>query len=157
MSDSTDPPLEGRTDADRRTTRNQLVVRWLTLLAVVGVVLLGSITAASLPVPPGTSLLGLTASQTRHLLAYAGLAVVLAPIVTGTAPSDRGVGRLALVVCLVIGFGAAVELVQAGLSHRAGTVADVGVNAVGAALGLAGVEVLVTGVELLARVRDGFR
>lgn len=85
------------------------------------------------PAQPPTPGGGLLAELSLlHVVAYAGLALALAYATVEFA--DRSLRRLALVVLLAVGYGIAVELLQAPLPDRYYSLADMLANALGAAV-----------------------
>lgn len=120
--------------------RLPLVPRWLRFGAVVAV---GAVILYYSVVPaPGsgafrTGPLGLFPfSDWLHLLAYGGFAVTLA---YAFQHSTRPAWQVLLAVFLItVGYGVSIELLQAGLPNRSFAVADMLVNALAAALAVAG-------------------
>ncbi|MWV65253.1 VanZ family protein [Halorubrum sp. JWXQ-INN 858] len=108
-------------------------LRWGVVLAVAGTILYYSILT-----PPGsgtfrTGPLGLIPfSDWLHFLAYGGLAATLAYALHDSPRTDRQV--LVLVFVVAFGYGAAIELLQATIPSRTFDVADMAVNALGAAI-----------------------
>ena len=89
--------------------------------------------------------LGETLATLGHLLAYAALgacfAMSLRPPGTTTQPDVEVVrlGRAALIVAILSGYGALLELLQRTVSARSFQWSDLLANAVGALLGVAAV------------------
>jgi VanZ family protein len=69
-----------------------------------------------------------------HVVAYAGLSLALAYATVEL--SDRPARRVALVLGVAVGYGVAVELLQAPLPERYYSVADMVANALGASAAL---------------------
>ena len=116
-----------------------LVPRWVRFGAVVAV---GAVILYYSVVPaPGsgsfrTGPLGLFPfSDWLHLLAYGGFAVTLAYAFQHSTLPEWQV--LLAVFLVTVGYGASIELLQAGLPNRTFAVADMVVNALGAALAVA--------------------
>ena len=126
-------------------------LRWLSTLVVAGVICHGSVIASPPSVPlvvaSGSESAIITAnvfvplleaeipaSYRRHAIAYAALTLSLAYAV---AHRDLPTVRKALLVFAVaMGYGVAMELGQLFRPERTATLADVAVNAVGAAIAL---------------------
>lgn len=106
-------------------------LRWAIVLAVAGTILYYSILT-----PPGsgsfrTGPLGVFPySNWLHFLAYGGLAVVLAYALHDSELPDWQV--LAVVFAVSVGYGVAMELLQATVPSRTFDVMDVVINAIGA-------------------------
>lgn len=120
-------------------------VRWAVVLAVAGGIVVASVLR---PASVGRALgpLGLVgADKWAHALGYAGLALALA-----YALQDWQVERtLAVVFLAAVGFGLAMEGVQATIPYRSASLLDATANAVGATLAV--------GVWLALRRRVRFR
>lgn len=106
-------------------------IRWLFVAAVAGVIFVYSILIApAAPPEPGPLW-----DKKLHFAAYAALAATLA---YATARSELGsTRRLLAIVGIAIGYGIAIELLQAPLPDRYFSYADMAANALGAILGLA--------------------
>ena len=121
-------------------------VRWL-LVAVVLVTIL----AFSVVRPPGTERLVtgpfgvLPLSTWLHGIGYAGLALVLAYALRTSPRPDWQV--LCAVFAFATAYGAGIELLQSTLAYRAFQVGDIVVNAVGAAVAVAGWRLVVSRVR----------
>ena len=116
--------------------------RWIAVLAVAGIILYYSIQPG-----PGTQVfrtgpLGLFPySDWLHFLAYACLAVMLAYALHDSRFPDWQV--FVLVFVCAVGYGVLIELLQSQLPSRTFAIADMGVNAVGAAVAVVCWRVLV--------------
>lgn len=113
-------------------------VRWAFVAVVAAVILVASAG------PPGSGepvvLLGIAQDKWLHAAAYGGLAAT----VGWALLVDRPLGRaLVLAVLLAVGYGVAMEFVQAPLPARHFSLADVVADAVGAVVAAAGLWVLV--------------
>jgi len=121
-------------------------VRWLLVTAV-----LTAIFVASVVRPPGagrlvTGPLGvLPLSTWLHGVAYAGLAVVLAYALHRSPRPKWQI--LPVVFALATAYGVGIELVQSTLAYRSFEMGDILVNAVAAALAVAGWSLFVRGVR----------
>ncbi|WP_280537543.1 VanZ family protein [Halopenitus sp. POP-27] len=117
--------------------------RGLAVLAVLAIVVLA---ASLVPVPdgglaggdPGGSPIpfGLDPFLVSHLIAYGALAVSCRRTLTA---ASVGWSRLCVVgaaVVLATGYGAVIEVLQVPLPWRSGGLADAGINAVGAGVGV---------------------
>ncbi|MFB6068661.1 MAG: VanZ family protein [Halobacterium sp.] len=103
-------------------------LRWLAVLAVAAVILVGSVVA----VPGSVSSSTPWWDEVAHLVAYAAFASVLAYATAGWR--DRPYRRAGVVVGVAVGYGVLVELVQAPIPSRRFSRADAVVNAAGALL-----------------------
>ncbi|WP_251341523.1 antibiotic resistance protein VanZ [Haloplanus halophilus] len=103
-----------------RTRRSSITVG-LALALLVASVLNPRWLGASGPGSAGTAWL--------HLVGYAALGAAL------VRPGWRGA---AVAVVVATGYGAGIELLQAGLAHRTASLADAAINGAGATLGVAG-------------------
>lgn len=116
--------------------RLPLFPRWVRaalVVAVMATILYFSI----IPVPGGdtfrTGPLGVVSFSTwMHLLAYGGLALVLAYALHDSSWPEWVI--LFVVFLIAVGYGAAVEIVQAAVPERTYSHLDMIVNAVGAAI-----------------------
>ena len=104
-------------------------LRWGGVLACAAAILVASV------VGPGTgsrTLLGVGLSVYLHLAGYAGLAGAV-----GYALLRADARGLLIAAGVAVGYGVAVELVQAPLPYRTASALDAQVNAAGAAVGAA--------------------
>lgn len=112
------------------------IMRWGAVITVAGIILYYSIQAG-----PGTQTfqtgpLGIFPySDWLHFLAYACLAVMLAYALHDSRLPEWQV--VVLVGVCAIGYGVTIEVMQSRLPSRTFAVADMGVNAVGAAVAVA--------------------
>lgn len=102
--------------------------RWLAVLAVAVVILSGSVVHVPQAVTSATPWW----DELAHLVAYATFATVLAYATAHWRAHPYR--RAALVVGVAVGFGVAIEFVQAPLPYRQYSPADMLVNVVGALL-----------------------
>jgi VanZ family protein len=102
-------------------------------LAVVIATAILAVSVVPLPAAgPTTGPAGLPLDRWLHALAYATLALAL------VSPAHARTRRPLLAAALLaVAYGAAIEGLQAGLAYRTGSAVDVGVNALGAAVGTA--------------------
>lgn len=109
-------------------------VRYAGALACAAVIAYASLTPSA--GGGGFTLLGIASDKWLHAVAYAGLsgALAYARLADGN-PLDRR--SLLLVVGLAVGYGVALELVQAPLPARSLSAPDVVADAVGASAGAA--------------------
>jgi hypothetical protein len=123
----------------RRRLRLPLVprsVRW-ALVGVVSVTILVFSVVRPPDVAPALGPFGLVPRSTwLHGIAYAGLAVVLAYALQTSPRPDWQV--LCVVFALATGYGLGIELLQSTIAYRTFDVADILVNAGGAALAVTG-------------------
>jgi VanZ family protein len=116
--------------------------RWVAVVAVAGGILYASVLdptdSGGLPPLGPLGLVGL--DKWLHAVAYAGLAGVLA---VALSPGRRFARAAVLAVVLAVGYGVALEFVQAPLPERYFSVADMAADAVGAVLAVLGLRVLV--------------
>ncbi|WP_254863564.1 VanZ family protein [Halovivax gelatinilyticus] len=140
MTDPDDPsPSASTAPADVPSALLPLT-RWGPVIAVLAVIVAGSITT-SVPTVPGADWIPIDVSDVRHLAAYATLAVAVSWATRSTIRSH--VRLLVAAFALVVAVGVMIELLQSTLPHRTASVRDVGVNALGATIGLGGYTVLV--------------
>ena len=106
----------------------------LGAVVVIAVALFVASVVPSQAVPQGESVAGLSVFALFHVISYATLAVVLAYSAVDVARSPR----LLLLAVFVgtVSYGAAIEGVQSLLSYRFFSVRDIGLNALGATLGI---------------------
>lgn len=99
----------------------------------------GTILVASL-LPAGSDAAGgLPPDELLHAVAYAGLAATVCWWrVAAPTPGPSRPRSLAMVVVAVALYGGVVELLQTPLPTRTGSLSDLGANAVGAVVGVAG-------------------
>ena len=102
--------------------------RWLPALAVAVALLVAS------AVPPGPAGGAAGPLPLDKLLHGAGYAALAGTLVVGLATGERSAERVAaLSFCGAVGYGVAIELVQAGVPYRTASLTDAGANALGAA------------------------
>jgi VanZ family protein len=139
---------------DYRVSRLPAPIRWGLVTLVAGVILYSSLIE-----PPGAGLapagpFGLVGlDKWLHALAYGALAAVLA-----VALARDALAALVLVVCLAIGYGIGIELVQATVPERSASALDAAADACGALASVAGWRALARRARLLEPARaDGER
>lgn len=109
---------------------------WLPAIAVGGAILAASVVRVPGEPSPTPGPIGLT--DPFHLVGYAALAVAVAVALPKHREPARGIHVGAVAVAVATLFGVGIELVQAPIPWRSFAVADAAVNAVGAAVGVAG-------------------
>ncbi|MDZ7746928.1 MAG: VanZ family protein [Halobacteriales archaeon] len=106
--------------------------RWLAVGVVAAVILVASLLPTS--GGPTPTLLGVGLDKWQHLGGYAVLAGTLGYALVATEHAGR---RVALGLAVTVGYGILIECLQAPLSTRVFSVADMLANAVGALVGTA--------------------
>ena len=134
---------------DRLRSGLPLIPRWLRVLLAVAVI--SALVYFSIRPPPGTGsrsygpLAMVPLAMWLHVTGYMGLSIVLGYATHDVARPDW---QLMLGVFVVtVGIGATVELIQLQLPSRTFSTLDIGLNALGAAIGI----VLFYTVEWLLR------
>ncbi len=105
------------------------LVRWVPVLVYMGVIFL--LSADSTPPAPAS-----ISDKTLHVVAYAGLAVLLFRAVAGGVAARMTAHAAALTLFITTAYGASDELHQMFVPGRSPEVYDLFADAVGGALGL---------------------
>ena len=114
----------------------QVLTHWLPVLVWLGLILaLSSVPAQSLSGGGGPIWSFVLRYSLAHIVEYAVLALLLCRLLA-SYPAFRGWPALCLALALSVCFGAFDELYQSFTDGRHSMIADVGLDAVGALLGL---------------------